>query len=150
MQPLLTDVERSIVGGAWHGPSLMEAIAGLTAEQATARPIPGAHTVWEIVVHTIGWIQEVVQRLSGVVHAEPLQGDWPATTEPSSEQWMALQDALLGSLVSLRFELAAFSADRLDEPIAEDRPDTYRENLSGLAQHNTYHAGQIILLRKLV
>jgi uncharacterized damage-inducible protein DinB len=150
MQALLTDVERSVVGAAWHGPSLSEAIAGLTAEQAAARPIPGAHSVWEIVVHAIGWIEEVVSRLAGEVHGDPVQGDWPVPSEPSAEAWSALQDALVRSLVALRFELSAFPAERLDEPIAEGRPDTFRQNLSGLAQHNCYHAGQIIMLRKLL
>ncbi|HET8547581.1 MAG TPA: DinB family protein [Bryobacteraceae bacterium] len=150
MQALLTDVERSVVGGSWHGPSLTEAIAGLTAAQASARPIPGAHTVWEIVAHAIGWIQEVVHRFAGNMHAEPAQGDWPAPAEPSAEAWTALQNALMAALVALRFELTAFPAERLDEHIAEGRADTFRQNLSGLAQHNAYHAGQIMLLRKLL
>jgi uncharacterized damage-inducible protein DinB len=150
MQALLTDVERSGVGGAWHGPSLTEAIAGLTAEQAVARPIAGAHSIWEIVSHAIGWIQEVVSRFSGEVHQEPDQGDWPTPGDPSPEAWTALQDALVAALVALRFELSAFPAERLDELVAESRTDTFRQNLAGLAQHNAYHAGQIILLRKLL
>jgi uncharacterized damage-inducible protein DinB len=150
MQALLTDIERSVVGGAWHGPSLTEAIAGLNAEQASARPISGAHTVWEILTHTIGWTREVVSRLAGTAHPEPSEGDWPAPAEPSEEAWTALQNALIETLVALRFELAAFPAERLESAVAEGLPDTVRQNLSGLAQHNAYHAGQIILLRKLL
>jgi hypothetical protein len=69
---------------------------------------------------------------------------------PSAEAWSALQDALAGALAALRSELATFPSERLDDPIAADRPDTFRQNLSGLAQHNAYHAGQITLLRKLL
>jgi hypothetical protein len=150
MQAILTDIERSVVGGAWHGPSLTEAIAGLTAAQASTRPIPGAHNVWEIVAHTIGWTREVISRLGGHFHEEPAEGDWPAPPEPSEEAWTALQNALVGALLALRFEMAAFPAERLDDPVAEGRPDTFRQTLSGLAQHNSYHAGQIVLLRKLL
>lgn len=150
MQALLTEVERSVVGGAWHGPSLTEAIAGLTARQAAARPIAGAHSIWELVVHATGWIHEVVQRFAGEVHEDPVQGDWPAPAEPTADNWSAVQDALVAALVALRFELAAFPAERLDEAIAAGRPDTFRQNLSGLAQHNSYHAGQIVMLRKLL
>jgi hypothetical protein len=150
MQALLTEVERSVVGGAWHGPSLNEAIAGLTAEQAAAHPVPGAHSVWELVTHAAGWIREVVHRFAGEVHPEPVLGDWPPVAEPTPQRWTEQQDALVAALVALRFELAAFPVERLDDPIADGRPDTFRQNLAGLAQHNAYHAGQIMILRKLL
>ncbi|HEU5170363.1 MAG TPA: hypothetical protein VFU46_07490 [Gemmatimonadales bacterium] len=34
-----------------------------------ARPIPGAHTIWELVLHVTGWRREVARRLDDVVGA---------------------------------------------------------------------------------
>jgi uncharacterized damage-inducible protein DinB len=150
MQALLTDVERSVAGGAWHGPSLTEAISGLSAEQAAARPIAGAHTIWELVLHVTGWMREVRQRFAGEVHSDPVQGDWPAAAHITPKNWDAIRNALIAEVAALRFELPSFPAERLDEPIAEGRSDTFRQNLAGLAQHNAYHAGQIVMLRKLL
>ena len=48
---LLDELKRIHNGGAWHGPALREALAGVTAEQATMRPVPGAHSIWELVLH---------------------------------------------------------------------------------------------------
>ena len=42
-------------GDAWHGLSLHEALAGLTAEQAAARLLANAHTIWELVSHIAAW-----------------------------------------------------------------------------------------------
>jgi hypothetical protein len=46
-----SQLKRAQEGQAWHGPSLRELLDGVTAEQAAARPIPNAHSIWELVNH---------------------------------------------------------------------------------------------------
>jgi hypothetical protein len=36
---------------SWHGPNLRNSIRGLTAAQATWRPAPGRHNIWELTLH---------------------------------------------------------------------------------------------------
>jgi len=43
-------LKRAFEGKSWHGPSLLEILKDVTAGQAAARPIPGAHSIWEIVL----------------------------------------------------------------------------------------------------
>src|SRR5438046_2041706 len=74
-------------GDAWHGPSLLKSLAGLTAEQAAARPLPNAHSIWEIVAHIAAWENVVRLRLEGKPLTEPEEGDFPATVEVSEEAW---------------------------------------------------------------
>ena len=40
-------MRRVMVGGAWHGPSVLEALDGLPAAAAALHPVPGAHSVWD-------------------------------------------------------------------------------------------------------
>jgi hypothetical protein len=47
-------LQRSFEGEAWHGPSLRETLDGVTAEEASRHPIPGAHSIWELVLHLAG------------------------------------------------------------------------------------------------
>src|ERR1043165_1257515 len=68
-------------GNAWHGPSLQESLAGLTAEQAAARPIPNAHSIWEIVAHIGAWENVIRQRLEGKSLTQPEEGGFPPTDE---------------------------------------------------------------------
>ena len=56
-----------MTGPMWHGPALAEVLEGVTAERAAARPIPGAHTIWEIVLHIIAWAEIARARLKGRV-----------------------------------------------------------------------------------
>jgi len=48
-------LERAFRGGAWHGPAVAEALAGVDAARAAARPLAGAHSIWEIVRHLTVW-----------------------------------------------------------------------------------------------
>src|SRR5918997_835832 len=64
-------------GGAWHGPAVLELLDGVTAAQAHARPIAGAHSIWELVLHLAGTYGLVLRRIEG--DGRPLRPDedWP-------------------------------------------------------------------------
>lgn len=150
MRALFRDVERTLTGGAWHGPSLLETLDGITPEQAVGRPISDAHSIWEIVNHTASWMEEVADRLRGEAHDTPVNEDWVVAAISSGAQWAGTLQRLADSLVRLESAIAGFDAERLDDAAVGDAGPTFRETLAGLAQHNAYHAGQILLLRKLV
>ena len=44
-------LRRVFEGEAWHGPAVLEVLAGVSVEAAAAHPIPGSHSIWEIVLH---------------------------------------------------------------------------------------------------
>jgi len=43
-------VKRAFDGPMWHGPALAELVAGVSSEEAAAHPVPGAHSIWELVL----------------------------------------------------------------------------------------------------
>ena len=45
---VVNELERCFEGEAWHGPALMEILDGIDAEAAAARPLPKAHSIWEL------------------------------------------------------------------------------------------------------
>ena len=57
--------ERAFNGEAWHGPSVLALLDGVTAEQAAAHPIPGAHSIWELTLHIAAWEDACRRRLQG-------------------------------------------------------------------------------------
>ena len=147
-------LERAYAGDAWWGTPLREALRGITAEQASRRPLERAHTVWEIVLHLTAWKNEVRRRLSGAPAGEPEQGDWPEVGSPTGERWteaLAELDAAHRELVDA---VRSMPPERLDATLgdARDRPlgsgVTFYVLLHGLAQHDAAHAGQVALLRK--
>lgn len=152
---LLDTLRRAFRGDAWHGPALRDAVRGVHPAEAAARPIPGAHSIREIVLHAAAWTEEVARRLEGGVPALPERGDWPAAAADEETAWaeaLALLDAAEGRLEAL---LARYPPDRLGELVGSAERDaptgagvTVAAMLEGLAQHHAYHAGQIVLLRR--
>jgi uncharacterized damage-inducible protein DinB len=137
----------------WHGPSTADLLQGVTAEQAAARPLAGAHTIWELVLHMTGWMREVRRRLAGGEPGEPEEGDWPAVPAATAEAWDATRRALAGSVAELEAAVLALRPEDLGRAVGRaSRPlgtgVTIAAMLSGVVQHNAYHSGQIALLRK--
>lgn len=134
-------------GNAWHGPSLRESLDGLTHEQAVARPLPNAHSIWEIVGHIAGWESVFRRRLEGQQASEPEEGDFPPVGEASENAWAQTlgrlddeHDKLLGVISKL--------SDQMLESDVAGRDYTGRFLLHATIRHHVYHAGQIALLRK--
>ncbi len=60
---ILDQMDRAYSGEAWHGPDLKQLLEGLSAEDASKHPVPGAHSIWELVNHFAAW-NSIVQRKS--------------------------------------------------------------------------------------
>ncbi len=141
------ELEQAFARNAWYGPSLLETLAGVDAETAAAHPIAGAHSIWEIVNHIIYTQQLLVRRIKGETIPWSPDDDWPAAPKPSKQAWKQTLDMLMMGEAKLQMAVAGFPEARLDEPIDPHGTSAYR-NVHGHAEHNAYHAGQIVLLRR--
>jgi uncharacterized damage-inducible protein DinB len=145
---IIDQLERTFEGDAWHGQSLSEILAEITAEQAAARPIPRAHSIWEIVLHSTAWQRAVRERLQGrPLTSLPDEEDWPETAETSEQAWCNAVQALRSEYEMLQAEAAKWRGRDLGEATEGQRFTVY-QMLHGIVQHNVYHAGQIVMLKK--
>ena len=143
-------LRRAQQGEAWHGPSLREILAGVSAAQAAARPIAAAHSIWEIVLHIAAWESIVLRRLGGeVVSDVGSEVDWPPVRETSEAEWQSALAALEACHRKLREAIAQMTDERLHERVPGKESSFYGE-LHGIVQHDLYHAGQIAVLKKAV
>ena len=148
---IVDQLHRAYAGPAWHGPSLRENLAGVTWQTAARRPIPGAHTIWELVLHIAVWMSVATRRLEGAdIPTLPPDQDWPAAPEPSESGWQAALDHLAAAQNGLEAAVRPLTDERLREKVLGDVPYSIYTLLHGVAQHNLYHAGQIALLKKAV
>ena len=141
-------MKRAYDGDPWPGPSLKKALDGVTAKIAARRPLAGAHTIWELVLHVAAWKEVARQRLEWKAVEEPAQGDYPQVTETTEEAWAGA----LGSLETnhnLLLELVSNAGDewQFDKLVPVGAKSAY-ETMHGILQHDIYHAGQIMLLKK--
>ena len=151
---IVDQLRREHDGDPWHGSPLLTILEGVTAAQAAAKPVAGAHSIWELVLHITGWKGEVRRRLSGAPAGEPEAGDWPAVGKPTSERWAEARTWLLSGHDQLIAAVQQLPEARLYEATNDprDRPlgagVSYYVLLHGIVQHDVYHAGQIAILKK--
>ncbi len=150
MSRLADQVRRAYEGEAWHGDSLLELLHGVTAEQAAARPMPDAHTIWELVLHIAAWDDAVTRRIAG--QAVQLQGEdnFPPVRDTSEAAWRAAVEYATRTHKRLEEAVAAFPESRLGDEVP-GKPEPYYDfyyMFAGIVQHELYHAGQIALLKK--
>jgi uncharacterized damage-inducible protein DinB len=141
-------------GPTWHGAALVENLDAITAEQAASRPLPEAHSVWEIVLHMTAWTNEVARRLKGGEPGLPAAGDWPAVGRVSEQAWARDREALGEAHTALAAAVKRFPEARWRDRVGGERDAplgtgvSYAAMLAGLLQHDAYHGGQVGLLRK--
>jgi uncharacterized damage-inducible protein DinB len=144
---ILDQMDRAFSGDAWHGPSLMSVLEGISAEQASKHPIRGAHSIWELVHHIEAWNAISEHRLAGEMVEITPERDWPPVWEVSDAAWKRALQNLVESRGRLRDSVKDFSNELLEGKASG--PDYSRYVvLHGVVQHDLYHAGQIVMLKK--
>ncbi len=147
IERLLDQLDRSWEGESWHGPAAMPLLTQLTPAQAAARPIPGAHSAWELALHMRTWHEIAARRLQGEDVEPTPEENFPAVPRPSSGAWQSALDALTASRARLRAVVAGLDPGALDRATPGARWSAH-QLVHGVIQHDLYHAGQIALLAK--
>jgi len=147
LERIADQLQRAYAGPAWHGPSVKEALEGVTAEVASQRAIENGHTIWELVNHIGAWADIPRRRILGETVEVTMDVNFPPMKETSETAWQGTLDALAESQRKLIDLVLGLDINRLDQPATKDGSTIYSV-LHGIAQHHTYHAGQIVLLKK--
>jgi len=139
---------RMFEGEPWIGISVMANLAGVDARTAAARPIPDAHTIWELVLHLTTWldIPRLRVELRRPIPAAP-EENWPPVLDTGEAAWREARGRLRQAYQDFRELLARLDESRLAER-SPGRAYSIYVQLHGMVQHLAYHSGQIALLRR--
>ena len=143
-------LRRAFDGDAWHGSPISELLVGITAEQARARPVPSAHTVWELVLHIDIYVRIAFEATQGTPMPKLFETgeDWLPAGEGNG-QWEAAKEVMFDRSEQLAQAIERFGDKRLSDT-APGRDYDFYYLFHGIVQHSLYHAGQIALLKKAV
>jgi uncharacterized damage-inducible protein DinB len=137
-------LERTFEKDAWHGPSVKEAIKGVTQEQSLHH-FPNTHSIIELVTHMTAWRIYVKKRLQG-------DGDYEISDEmnfPKTKDWKKAVEDLNNSQQQLLKALDSFSEEKLSDLVSHPSAKfTFYTLLHGIIHHDVYHVGQIKLIAK--
>ncbi len=135
----------------WHGHSLEVILKDVTPEEAAARPVKGAHSILELVLHMAAWAGEAAARAEGRAPQPPEEGDYPPTEGVS---WDVARHRLAKAHARLMEVVTRFPEARLGEMVGATRDAPLGTGVSferlflGVAEHYAYHGGQVAILKR--
>ena len=143
----IADAYRAVtVKGAWYGPSLAELIAKASPELATAAPVPGAHSVSELLQHLLLWNERARSTSDGSPMPKwDAEKEWAEPPIPWSElvvRWNRSRDLL-------EERIRSFPVGDLAKQVP-GRTYPYETLLHGIVEHTVYHSGQIAMLLSML
>jgi uncharacterized damage-inducible protein DinB len=136
-------------GNPWLEVTLAHTLENVTAEQAYRKINPNLNTIWEIVNHLIQWRRNILRRMQGETVTTPDHNYFVPILDSSEASW----EQSLQSLGKSQELWDAFFEDFDDqdfEKIYVNNGHTYYEHIHGIIQHDVYHLGQIVILKKLL
>ena len=127
-------------------------VEGMGADLA-GRRLPGAqHTIWQLVWHMNYWMAYELASLEGPETPYPEHADqsWPEAAEPASEvAWQAEVERFHRQVGQFGGWARRAALEGLGARIAHRaRGETVQDVLWQMAAHNSYHTGQVALLRR--
>lgn len=156
-ETLIRAVRETYEGPAWHGPSVVRALRGVSAASAARQVAPGRNTIWDLALHLAYTRHRVVLRLARLAGQEAppafprkLRASWfpELPPDPGEASWRDDKALLADYQRRLLDELGDLPSDTL---LARRRgaTRTVGDELLGVAFHDAYHAGQIRFLARL-
>jgi hypothetical protein len=108
------------------------------------------HSAWQLLEHMRIASWDIVEFSRGAQHKSPKwpEGYWPATVAPpDNKAWKRSVDSFLDDLEGMRKLISDPKRD-LFEPLAHGSGQTLLREALLAADHNAYHLGQLVLVRK--
>jgi uncharacterized damage-inducible protein DinB len=148
-QQLATHFRTVYFGKNWTDVNLKDSLAGVTWEQATTQ-IYNCNSIATLVFHMNYYVINVLKVFQG----RPLEAhdknafDHPPIT--SQEDWEKCLDQFWADAEAFASEVEKLPESRLDEIFVSEKYGNYYRNIHGIIEHNHYHLGQIVLLKKIM
>jgi uncharacterized damage-inducible protein DinB len=139
------------IGGKGAHVSPMGSLENLTPAQARKRAHPELATVWEQLAHIVFWQDWMLKALRGAEPKAPSSATagWPKMP-PAGEAAKAWASLVKRFTKGLKEAEQIAQTEDLDTLTTPDSERSFGSLLVTLADHNSYHVGQIVQLRKMM
>jgi hypothetical protein len=140
-----------LAGGHAHL-DLKTALAGLPPKLRGKKPKGADHTAWQLLEHIRLAQWDILEFSRSPKHVSPKwpEGYWPKTeAPPSAAAWNASIRKTQADQKVMEKLVASKKTDLL-APIQHGTGQTVLREALLLADHNAYHIGQLVLLRRLL
>ncbi len=140
---LFADLEH---GDCWIGNNFKGTLHGVDSKKAMQSISGKTNSIWQLVAHITYWRTTVVNRLTGSLNPPPFP-DFLLPNEPNEENWRQALHDFEAAYHLLRNAIHHFSEENLYKP-SPKKGQSYYDLIMGCLQHDAYHLGQIMILKK--
>jgi hypothetical protein len=149
------DLRRHLIalleGGSAHI-TFSEALAEFPIEKSGLRPGNAPHSAWELLEHLRIAQEDIVVFSHSKDYVQPKWPDdyWPPSPDPKdAKEWTASVKAVHRDLARF-IEMLKDEKQNLFEPFPWGDGQTLLREALLIADHNAYHLGQLMLLRRML
>lgn len=138
-------------GGEAHA-DLQHVFSELPEAQRGVKPAGAPHSAWQLLEHFRIAQWDILEFSRNPKHVSPQfpEGYWPVSqAPPNTESWDKSVAAVEHDLTAMKKLVSSPKTD-LFAPIAHGKGQTILREALLLADHNAYHLGQVVLLRRLL
>ncbi len=135
-------------GDCWIGLNFKEALHDVNAAKAGAGTANKINNTWQLVAHITYWRTTVVNRLTGSTNPPPFP-DFLLPGELNEENWRQTLHDFEAAYHLLRNAIHGFTDEQLEKPSPKEG-QTFYQLMLGCLQHDAYHLGQLVLLKKIL
>ncbi|TDL77793.1 DinB family protein [Peribacillus frigoritolerans] len=140
----------------WHEndwfASLEQALDGVSAPEASWTSSGKSNSIWQIVNHLIYWNEDVIHRIKGTKNPHIIKNNEETFANPGDPEdengWVQTLQRLNEVMNQFKTVIAELDDEKLKAPYAANSSSIERL-ISSIMMHDSYHIGQIVLLRKL-
>ncbi len=136
-------------GENWTSSNLEDNLKGVTWQQATTQ-IHSLNTIAALVFHMNYFVDAVLKVLRGgpLDAHDKFSFDMPPVR--SEEDWQKLLDKTWTDAETFAQLIEQLPENKLWEDFADKKYGNYYRNIHGIIEHNHYHLGQIVLIKKML
>lgn len=129
----------------------MNAVTDLNVEQAAWKPTDDVNCIWETLSHLTYYNHAYLERFKGVDFEYDVSSNNEtfSTGEYTEADWRADVERFRNLMDEWRGLIAAADEAKFDEAVPQKEERKWWQLIADVNSHNAYHAGQILLLRKL-
>jgi len=149
--PVREQVIKLLAGGQAHV-TLEDVVKNFPAKLRGVKPKGVPHTAWELLEHIRIALWDILEFSRDAKHVSPSwpEGYWPKTQKPPSDAaWKKSVAAIRKDLAAMQ-KLVGNPKTDLNANIAHGTGQTILREALLVADHNAYHIGQLLLVRRLL
>ncbi len=136
-------------GGNWCDVNLKVTLSDITWQQATAK-VYSFNTIAALVYHMDYYVLAILK----VLEDGPLDAhdkySYDLPTIQSQGDWEKLLDKFWSDAENFASLIEQLPESNLGETFSDEKYGNYYRNIHGVIEHNHYHLGQIVLIRKIL